>query len=139
MKTLKAPADCGSASVEGHTVEIVDGICEVDDAVASLLYSHGFTDVTPQDDPRPPADDKLPTGDEMAVASIRRMPRNELFALAKQNEVALTATMTTEAMREAMVDHFTRQREKYKQPEPKPEGDAKKAEGADGTEPKAAT
>lgn len=122
MKTLRAPENVLSASVGGRTVNLVDGICEVADHEASELISHGFTLVTPATDPRPPKDGEEMSQLDVTIAMLNRAERPELFAIAKQNGIALPANMKTEKMREVLVEHT---RTLYKATEPAKQDPAK--------------
>lgn len=111
MRTLKAPPDCNSATVVGQPVEIVDGVCEVEDHIARALQDgHGFVEIAAgsAEDPRPPEEGKEMSGLEVTIAAVGRMERRELFAVAKQSGVALSAKMSTEAMRVALIDFTQR-------------------------------
>lgn len=104
-KTLKAPPGVSSAAVEGHPIEIVDGVCEVTDGEAIELKAHGFTEITKgsNDDPRPPAEGEEMSDLDVHLAMLGRAERKEMFTIAKSMGVALTATLSTEQMREALI------------------------------------
>lgn len=136
MKLLKAPANVLSASVGGVSIAVIDGCCEVDDVNVPALLAHGFTVIAAggAHDPRPPAEGNEMSQADVTIALLGRAERPELFAIAKSMGVALTATMKTEAMREALIEE-TRKKFEGAKPVNPAAGDStqKNSDGAPGS------
>ena len=95
---IYAPLDCGSASVNGHTFEVVDGTIDCNADEFEELKAHGFSD-TPPAKPLTPTEQKkedkvaaLKAKELAEAVAARDAARKDLFDTEGLGDDEATAT-----------------------------------------------